>query len=330
MPRISYVAKNFHNASLDIINEANQICAAYRNEGYDLTLRQLYYQFVSRDLIENSDKAYKRLGSIVNDARLAGMIDWTYIIDRTRNLAGEIWWEPPAEMVDTLAEGYQRRYWDTQPEYVEAWIEKDALVGVLQRACRSLQVPYFSCRGYTSQSEMWGAAQRIGEKMRQGKRVTILHLGDHDPSGIDMTRDIRDRMRLFIYSDWYNAHKERNMDAHFSAIKADIADRGAGFEVNRIALTMDQIEDINPPPNPAKLTDARAQEYVARYGYQSWELDALEPSYINELVRSEIGALIQWGLWDREVEKEEEEKTWISEAARFVRERMEDTEGEEG
>jgi hypothetical protein len=77
-------------------------------------------------------------------------------------------------------------------------IEKDALVGVIEDVCRQWDVPYFSCRGYASQSEMWGAGQRLLERIRSGRKVQVIHLGDHDPSGLDMSRDIRERLATFI------------------------------------------------------------------------------------------------------------------------------------
>lgn len=86
MPKISYIEKRFRSETLEIIDQANAIITEYEAQGFDLTLRQLYYQFVARDLIPNTQRDYKRLGSIVNDARLAGLIDWASIVDRTRNL----------------------------------------------------------------------------------------------------------------------------------------------------------------------------------------------------------------------------------------------------
>ena len=88
MPKITYKEYRLKQASLDIINQANQIIREYSAQGFDLTLRQLYYQFVSRDLIPNSQREYKRLGSIINKGRLAGLVDWNAIVDRTRNLRG--------------------------------------------------------------------------------------------------------------------------------------------------------------------------------------------------------------------------------------------------
>jgi hypothetical protein len=292
--RITYETKKFHPGSLAIIEKANEICADYQAQGYDLTLRQLYYQFVARALLPNNDKSYNRLGSIVNDARMAGKMDWNYIVDRTRNLRTIGMWDSPQSILDAVALQFRTDRWNRQSEYVEVWIEKDALVGVLgdhervSGVCPENGVPFFSCRGYTSQSEMWGAAQRLGKKIRKGKRVTILHLGDHDPSGIDMTRDIEDRLNNFLSVDLRQLITSRQ------------------FSVDRIALTMRQVEQYDPPPNPAKLTDARAAGYIEEYGDSSWELDALDPATLTALIQSHIDQHRDQELWD-EAESEDQE-----------------------
>lgn len=152
--KICYQKKNFSGSSLSVIRQANAIIDDYESQGYDLTLRQLYYRFVSKGLIPNKDTEYKKLGSIINDARLAGLIDWDRITDRTRNLRKNSHWDSPQSIVETCATQFQIDKWKDQKEYVEVWVEKDALVGILEQACEPLDVPYFSCRGYTSQSEM--------------------------------------------------------------------------------------------------------------------------------------------------------------------------------
>ena len=101
MPKICYVKKRFGASALGVISKANEIIASYEAQGYELTLRQIYYQFVSRDFIANNMREYKNLGSILNDARLAGMIDWNAIVDRTRNLQGTAHWESPSEIIET-------------------------------------------------------------------------------------------------------------------------------------------------------------------------------------------------------------------------------------
>lgn len=278
MPLIAYVPRNFNKASRKVIEKANDIIAGYAAKGFDLTLRQLYYQFVARALLSNTMKEYKRLGSIINDARLAGLIDWNHITDRTRGLESLSHWESPSDIVDACAAQFRVDKWASQPLRVEVWIEKEALAGVFQRVCQEFDIPFFSCRGYTSQSEMWAAAQRLKRYTEAGQTPYILHFGDHDPSGLDMTRDIKARLRLF----------------------------GARVSLERLALNMDQIELYNPPPNPAKATDARFEAYQQEFGDESWELDALDPDILAGLVRDWVNESRDSASW-REAEQAQED-----------------------
>jgi hypothetical protein len=128
------------------------------------------------------------------------MIDWNHIQDRTRYVRTHPSWDTPGDIIESAPQRYRVDVWEDQPEHVEVWVEKDALVGVVQVACDEVRVPYLSCRGYVSQSEMWSSAMRLRHIIESGRNVTILHLGDHDPSGIDMTRDIEERLGNFIYA----------------------------------------------------------------------------------------------------------------------------------
>jgi hypothetical protein len=314
MPKICYVEKRFSSGSLEVIAKANRICAAYKEQDYDLTLRQLYYQFVSRDWIPNRDSEYKRLGSIINDARLAGLLDWNYIVDRTRNLRSLAHWDSPQELVSAAAKQYRIEKWSDQDYYVEVWVEKDALVGVLESACNPLDVPFFSCRGYTSQSEIWSAAQRLGEKISEGKLVRVIHLGDHDPSGIDMTRDIWDRLATFIAQDRMSAPSApaQELSSYIESYREDVED---ALRIDRIALNWDQIQRYAPPPNPAKLSDSRATGYIDKYGYESWELDALEPTVLVGLIQDAVAGYRDNDLWEQAVEREESEREALTAAA---------------
>jgi len=282
MPRICYRNHNFTNSSLDIIDVANDIIDEYMGQGYVLTLRQLYYQFVSRDLLANTQRSYKRLGSIVNDARLAGLMDWEAIEDRTRSLSRLSSWGSPGEIVDACSRQFRYDKWERQDFRIEVWIEKEALAGVFERVCNELDVPFLSCRGYGSQSVMWRAARRIESRQQD---TVILHFGDHDPSGIDMSRDIVDRLEVF----------------------------GVDVDFYRLALNMDQIDEYTPPPNPAKITDSRARVYISEYGHESWELDALDPAVLENLVRRHVHVYRDDRLWAEDVEREEDARRRLKE-----------------
>lgn len=285
-PKIQYEDWNPQDESLAVVHQANEIIAEYAAQGFDLTLRQLYYQFVSRDLIKNNQKAYNRLGDIVSKGRRAGLIDWNAIVDRTRNLQQESTWDSPSDIVAAVADQFKYDRWDSQDTYVECWFEKDALMGVFERIANEYRVPFFSCRGYTSDSEIWSAARRLRRKnVEEDKNIVILHFGDHDPSGIDMTRDIRDRLTLFGAEE---------------------------VQVRRLALKMSQVEEYNPPPNPAKMTDARFAGYAAKYGNESWELDALDPTTLAALVREAVDEIIDQERWDAEIEREEKAREELS------------------
>jgi hypothetical protein len=319
MPKIAYSAKRLGDKTLDIIDRANTIIDEYLAQGFDLTLRQLYYQFIARDEFptswidteynqrnglgadtKNTEKNYKRLGDIIADGRMVGLIDWEAITDRTRNLRANSHWSGPADIIESAAQSFRLDRWDGQERRCEVWIEKDALIGILEQVCPDNDVPYFSCRGYTSISEVWAAAQRIGKILQQGTDVTVFHLGDHDPSGVDMSRDIADRMDTFI------EHDSEEWDG----------DEFGTFELRRIALTMAQVRQYNPPPNPAKASDARYRKYRNLYGDECWELDALDPTTLVALIQSAIDEVRNASQWNVVQDREEQGRKQLKIASR--------------
>lgn len=310
MPKICYQPKNFSATSNAIITKANSILREYSNRGIVVTLRQLYYQFVARDIIPNKQSEYKRLGSIINDARLAGLIDWDYLQDRTRNLQSQSSWTSPAGIIESAAASYHRDLWEGQPNHVEVFVEKDALLSVIENVCNRWDVAFFACRGYTSQSEMWAAGQRIvKEVIENGRNVRIIHLGDHDPSGVDMTRDIDTRLSQFLMHhyvrDYVAKHPGTAVDTLVSLLES-------ALQIDRIALNMDQIEQYDPPPNPAKLTDSRATGYIEEFGGQSWELDALDPDVLTDLIESSITRYVDLAQWEAAKERQEQERVILT------------------
>lgn len=260
-----------------------EILEEYRNQGYKLTLRQLYYQLVSRDRIANKTSEYKRIGNIVSRARLAGHIDWSMIEDRVRVPAINAHWDSPKGILKAAANSFYMPKWIDQDYYVEVWCEKDAVSNIIEPVCRKWDVIFMANRGYSSQTAMYDGFNRL---CHSGGRAVLLYLGDHDPSGINMTDDIKNRLGTFYYQD---------QDEDFDDVK-------------RLALNMDQVERYNPPANPAKVTDSRYKKYCDNlginwsYGASSWELDALEPRVLSEIVEQNILRFLNISLF-RNIEK---------------------------
>lgn len=286
--REMFVERKFRRSSMKLIVQANKIIDDYQARGFTLTLRQLYYQFVARGLLDNQQHEYKRLGSVVNDARIAGLIDWATIEDRTRFMREHASWGSTQDFAKSALVCYSADLWEGQPYRPEVWIEKDALTGVIEPVCNEFRVPYFACRGYSSQSMQYEAGKRFENQLAAGLTPIIFHLGDHDPSGIDMTRDNADRLSMFARE---------------------------GVQVERLALNWEQVEEHKPPPNPAKESDSRSTAYIARFGESSWELDALDPSVLDELLRTKITALIELDTWDAAQKTEKKKRALLEDAA---------------
>lgn len=293
-----FVEKNFSPASVAMIEIINHILAEYERQGYDLSLRQLYYQLVARGHIENSQKSYKRIGNLVNDARLAGLVDWNMITDRGRSTVTPPAWESPAQIVTAAAKQFAIDKWADQYHHVEVMVEKQALEGVLIPVCRQLGVRFSANKGYSSSSTMYWIGKRLDRAIKDGKRVVILYLGDHDPSGIDMTRDVSERLNMFAY--------------------CKVAD-ATNVRVDRLALNYEQVEELNPPPNPAKESDARYEKYFNEFGETCWELDAIEPTRLANLVTNAVTQYRDEAQWQEAVKREEAMKLQLLDFANSYR-----------
>lgn len=284
MARQTFQNINFKPETLETIVRANAIIAEYTNAGYRMTLRQLYYQFVSRDFIQNTERSYKKLAKTISDARLVGLVDWNAIEDRGRVVDMPFHWANPQQMLDrckSLAEEYTLDKWRNQPSYVELWVEKQALAGVLEPLAQEFHVPLMVNKGYSSQSAMYEASLRFRRQQGTKNALKLFYLGDHDPSGEDMVRDITDRLAMF---------------------------RVRELSVQKLALTMEQIQEHEPPPNPAKMSDPRADAYVAAHGDESWEVDALPPNVLGDIIRAAFEEVTDTDLLTELNEQEETER----------------------
>lgn len=276
----------------DILTEAIAIMEDYQRDGMKLTLRQMYYQFVSRGICPSGQLHYKRIGDVLTDARYNGEYPIEGLEDRGREVhRGDF-----TTCEDSVSVALQRSAntlrwlptgtiniarWFGQPRHVSVWVEKQALEGVFEPVCNELGVSWFACKGYPSVSALWTWIQSAVDATSQGtaESCTVLYFGDHDPDGWEIPR---------------SALRNLNKLLEVKEIELDITFR-------RIALNMDQIRDYRPPPFEAKVTSARYQGYITEHKTEdAWELDALEPRVLRDMIRSEVT-----NLFNREVYREE-------------------------
>jgi hypothetical protein len=271
---------NFNRESEELLRSINIILVNYAEQGYRLSVRQAYYQLVSKALITNTEKSYKKIVNLVSNARLSGLIDWKMIEDRNRETITPAMWQDPAQIVQAAAAQFYIDRWADQPNHIEVMVEKAALEGILIPVCTKWGVRFTSCRGYNSQSVMYEIGSRISEVIKNDKAAHILYLGDHDPSGIDMTRDVRERLVLFSRCNDYD------------------------LTIHRLALNYDQVEEWQPPENPAKQTDSRFESYRNQFGSSSWELDAVDPATLADLTEKAIINFCDETLYLKQVSRE--------------------------
>jgi len=331
------------------------IVARYGRQGYTLTLRQLYYQLVAGDVIPNDDVVYKKLSGVLGDLRYSGLIDWDAIEDRGRVPYLPYFADDVPDALNDIARQFRLDRQAGQPKMIEVWTEKDAVSGILSRVTSQYHVRLVVNKGYSSDSAMYSAYERFVGAIKRGQRVIVLYFGDHDPSGLDMVRDIRQRILFFLAAgdrveiDDYDFQQELrgvgidnlvdeglleqsvadrfwNSRNEGSDMKDDDADKitiawrmkyiaEKYFEVVPIGLTMDQIDEYAPPPNPAKITDPRAKDYIAEHGPVSWEVDALPPDVMTGILDAAVVENMDMGIYESVVARE---KIGLSDIKRFA------------
>ncbi len=309
-----YKACNFRQDSLERIEICNKIIEKYESQNLRLTLRQLYYQLVSRNIITNEEKSYKSLGKLVSDARLGGLMSWDAIEDRVRVPKRASEFRDLKHLTEAAGYAYRLPRWEGQDNYVELWVENDALAGVLAPIANRYHITLMVNRGYSSQSAMYEAGQRflanrfteihtndlknkkrlVVDSLRPGEKVrdlNLLYLGDHDPSGEDMVRDVHQRLEMFS---------------------------GTKIHIQKVALTIAQVKEYNPPPNPAMMSDSRARRYVEEHGDESWEVDAIPPEDLTTIIEEAIEGLVDLKRMDEVIKREELDKKRLAKAVEKI------------
>ncbi len=287
-----FIERNFRSKNSQRIGHINDILEEYFvRQGYPLTSRGVCYKLLTKNIITGHE--FEPTEILISKARKAGKIDWDAIIDSSREMICNSHWDSPKDILDACSTGFQIDKWATQPNYVELMVEKQALQGILLPVCQELDIPFTANIGFISDTTLKDAVKkRYLLRRNAGKTLFLIYLGDHDPSGLNMRHDITKRMNMFM--------KEDN-----------------GISVESVALNMDQIRELNLPPNPVKKEDTRSKKYIQQYGESCWELDALEPDYLIELVRNKILELRDEKFWNKEVKREQRMKKELKKICRY-------------
>lgn len=333
-----------------VLSQIVAVCRQYQEAGDTLTLRQLYYQLVSKDYIPNHDKVYKKLSSLKDAVVYSGLVDWALFEDRGRVPIVAHTEKSIESALQETARHYRLDKQEGQDVHIEVWTEKDAISGILKKVTLPYSVHLVVNKGYSSSTAMYQAYTRFIKRINAGKKVKVLYFGDHDPSGLDMIRDVRTRildmltqgLRLDkdLVNDWWDEQgynvwtighyhekyadlpyvkwddisdtKRRKMnDLWDEAMNRIYIEENDLWEVVPVGLTMEQIRQFNPPPNPAKITDPRAKWYLKEFGPKSWEVDALSPSVMREVVEAAILDHMDEDTLNRVRGKEAEDKANI-------------------
>jgi len=287
-----------------LIPIVNKILSEYGS--MRLTLRQIYYRLVAGYNYPNKRASYNQLSSQLVRAREERLVDSNRIEDRTRSFLGGYafraltpkgqlsflhsygGWNNPEDFTNAAEDfllnfwqSYEIEMWQDQEYFLIVWVEKDALSRVVSDAANKYKVLTAPSRGYASYSYIRNAIRKLPEN----KKIVILHFSDHDPSGLDMTRDLQDRF-------WKYTRKK--------------------VEVARIALSFEQVQEYQLDPNPTKSSDTRAEAYIAKYGMGCWELDAIEPKELTRLVTKTIEKYVDMEQWNQSLQQEQDDKKELS------------------
>jgi hypothetical protein len=246
-----------------------------------MTIRQLFYRLVSQATIENRLPDYQRVSKAMTKARKDGRVPYEWIVDRSRSSYHNPGWsglEGLGRVIENTLINYRRDYWQEQPALVEVWCEKDAVTGSIQELCDEFGVRIEPIRGFDSTTKIHEAGERFSDALDSGKNLAILYLGDHDPSGKDIERDLWKRLGDHLPPEVYSTSRR---------------------SISRLAIFAGDIKQFKLPPLKVKTKDPRAGGFLKVHGNAAVELDALPPTELRRRIREAIESRIDYEAWNR-------------------------------
>lgn len=247
---------------------------------YPMTVRQLFYQIVSRAVLQNNDRCYKKVSRVMNKARQDGRCRWEYIVDRSRPEYAPNVFKDAQGYAEVVRRSYRKDYWELQPNHVEVWTEKDAIIGCIEGLTNELGITVRVGRGFNSATKRHQIEVLFRQIERNGKNIFVLYLGDHDPSGVAIEKDLCEKIH-------------------------------ANFSIKRIAIHKADIRLFDLPPLRVKLSDSRSVEFVRNHGPDCVELDALPANELRSRIQNAVYSLMDMTKWERAIEIEKAEMASI-------------------
>ncbi len=268
-------AVGFRGDNLALANIATNILIREK----PITLRGLFYRVVSAGWLPSTDKKhYGRLGRLMTRLRETGCVPFSWLVDNLRSSIKPSSWSGLEDFTDTVAEAYRKDFWSGLPEYVHIFAEKDAISGVLAPVTREYDVPLSPIRGYVSLSFAHSIAT---DWNRIQKPIKAYYLGDFDPSGFDLERDLVAKLHRYCQRE---------------------------FEWTRLAVNQEDLDNFNLIPLEPKKSDKRYHKFISEHGERCAELDALPATELRKRIREAIESYIPQGEWERLKEIEAQEK----------------------
>jgi hypothetical protein len=265
-----------------------------------MTLRQLYYRLISSGHLQNSQKEYKRLGKVMTRLREDGEVPRTWIVDHVRSTLKPSSWTGLADFGEAVRESYRKNFWASLAHHVEIFVEKDAVAGTIQPVTEEHDIRLRVCRGYSSVSfageiaDLW---QRIE------KPIFAYYLGDFDPSGFDLERDLREKLERYSERLMWTPKGEMKRSS------ARLAHTVPGSVCwIRLAVDYEDFDAFDLICLPVKQQDRRAKGFMRQYGHNCAEVDALPPSELRRRVQEAIEEHIDVDRWNKLIEVEELER----------------------
>lgn len=273
------------------------------------TVRQVFYRLVSGGVIGKTEGEYKStVVRLLGEMRRHHEIEFSWIADNTRWMRKPRSFSSLETMLKHSADAYRRSVWDNQDCYVEVWLEKDALAGVLLEETSTWDVPLMVTRGYPSLSFLYTAAEAIAA---QQKPVYLYYFGDHDPSGVDIPRKVEKDLREFVAGIHFDEDDIMLGDLEFDDIK-EIIPFNEDIHFKRVAVTPEQIQNMNLPTRPTKRTDSR----IKNFSGESVEVDAIPPRTLRKIVSDCITQHIDQRAYDALLYAEQGERDVLAGFAR--------------